>query len=171
MKKFIFAIMVALMLPLGNADARKRDMSDLTSLIKEYKNYDSFDCVSVGGVLLSLMRSMVKSEAAGDPDAMAALSLLKGINHITVADFDGCPRDIKDSFVSRATVILESFDMLMEAKDSESSVVIYGTMNQNADVLNNVIVYAPQDCALICIEGKVPMKDLGAIIESSKKKK
>lgn len=171
MKKFILTMMIALVLPLWNADARKKDMSDLTALIKEYKSYDSFDCVSVGGVLLSLMRSMVRSEAAGDPDAMAALSLLKGINHITVADYDDCPSDIKASFVSRATAILGSFEMLMEAKDSESSIVIYGNMSHNAEILNDVIVYAPQDGALICIEGKISMSDLGTIMESTKKKK
>lgn len=172
MKKFIFAVMIALTIPFSyagasNSGAGKKDMSDLSALIREYKSNDGFDCVSVGGVLLSLARTVAKAEVADDPDAMAALSLLKGVNHITVADYESCSKSVADSFSKKAKAILQDFEMLMEAKDGESSVVLYGTMSNDAKLLKNVIVFAPQDQALICIEGKISMDDLGTIMESA----
>lgn len=164
MKKFIFTLMIALLLPLNHADARKKDVSDMTDLIMEYKNHEDFDCISVGGMLLSLAKGMMRSEARGDHDAMAALSLLNGIKHITIADYGDCAEAVRNSFRRDAEKILRSFEMLLDAKSDGSRMTIYGNTNPDSDIVKGLILYAPDDDAVICIDCKVSMDELGAVL-------
>lgn len=156
--------MIALMLPLNNADARKRNVSDMTDLIEQYKGHDDFDCISVGGMLLSIAKGMMRSEAKGDNDAMAALSLLNGIKHITIADYSDCAPGVKASFRNEAERLLRSFDMLMDAKSDGSRMTIYGNTGPDSDIVKGLILYAPEDDAVICIDCKVSMDELGAVL-------
>jgi len=168
MKKFIFAIMVALMLPLGNADARKRNVSDMTELIREYKGHEDFEYISVGNFLLSLAKGMAKSEARGDSDMIAGLSLLDGIKHITIADYSDCRQGVKAAFTADVRRILEDMDLIMEAKSDDSTMKIYGSMNASASVLNGLVLYTPQEETVICIDGKISIDDLGAIVADAR---
>lgn len=171
MKKLMLAIMLALMLPLAPLQAKKTDMDRLAALVKEYRGEKDFDCVSLGGVALSLIRGVAKAEVSGDADAMAALNVLKGVNHLTIVDFESCTGSVRDSFAMKVKAVLSDSEVLMEAKDGESSMILYGDMDPDGKSVRNIVMFAPQDCALICIQGKFSVSDLGTIAGEMKKKK
>lgn len=164
MKKFIFTLMIALVLPIWNADARKKDVSEMTDLISQYRDNEEFECISVGGVLLSLVKGMVKSEAKGDEDALAVLSLMRGIKHITIADFSDCAPGVKESFRNDASKVLKSLELLIEAKDDDSRMSIYSGSSTDGKTINGLVLYAPDDDAVICIDCKISVDELGALM-------
>lgn len=169
MKKLLMIAMVALMLPLMPAQARKFNYSQVSELIWEYKSNQDFNVVNVGGLGLSLMRAAVRSEG-NDEDARIALSFLKSVKHITVVEYDSCEQSLRDEFTAKLDAVLNGCDMLMDVHDEDSQMTVYGTMTKDGETLKNLVLYAPKDSAVICIEGNLNVKDLSYIVEDAKKK-
>lgn len=81
-----------------------------------------------------------------------------------VVEYDGCDAGVRADFNSRMTRLLSDAELLMEAKDEEDTVRIYGEISEDGNKAKNCVVFVPEDYTLICIFRSIPLKMLmGAI--------
>jgi hypothetical protein len=45
---------------------------------------------------------------------------------------------------------------------------LYGTSSSNGERIDDIILFVPQDCALICLFGKISTEKIADIIEMNK---
>lgn len=160
MKRFTIALLMLAICITGCAQTKKTGCQNdrLMELVSEYSGKDGFEAIRIGSFGTSIMKGAVKVAAAAedDCDARKAEKMMKGINKMAIVSYDSCNSRTRDSFNSRLEKILESSEMLMEMKDDSSSMKIYGSLAPNGNTIHDIIMYAPADCALICLFGSIP---------------
>ncbi len=145
---------VLLAFPLSAAE-RGVNRTRLTAVVRSYSDEAEFEVVPVGGLLLGLLRSAVRMEAAsgGDPDAMSALRLLDGLRKCVIVEYEGCDDKVRESFNRDIAKVLRKADKLMEVKDSDGEVIrLFGTQ-KGEDMIRDVVLFCPESSTLICLYG------------------
>ncbi len=137
----------------------------LERLARQYKGDEGFEMVSIGNLGLRLVRGI--SSVAGDLDAedREALKVFKGLRKLIIIDFEDIPSARKATFTARAEKILKGMDLIMEAKDKDESVRIYGI--DNGKSVRDCILYS-SDGALIVTKGRLNMEAIGKLMEMAK---
>jgi hypothetical protein len=51
--------------------------------------------------------------------------------------------------------MLEGSEMLIEAKDGDDKMKIYGIVDGNGEKVSDFILHTPSECAVICILGSI----------------
>lgn len=168
MKKILIAIM--LLLPIAGF-AHKDSMSTaIDKIIKEAKansSIEGFDVLSLGPTELGLTRSITRLAAIldeDDDDIEQALMMLDGIKKMVIVDYEDASPKNKARFNEKIEHILANEELLMEAKDEEDIVRIYGTSDENGEEIRNFVLYCPEEGDLICISGKISLKDVAPLI-------
>ena len=98
--------------------------------------------------------------AIDDPDAKEALNLLKDIKGLTIFSYEDCSDSGKNRIVRHLDKVLKGSELILEAKDSSSSFSIYGLYNEGAGTVSDLVMFAPEDCALIFVAGSVSMDEI-----------
>lgn len=139
----------------------------ILTLISEYRGQDGFDVVRLGPLGTTLARSVAKIalKVDGDDETAEILKLVNGIRSIAVVDYEDCASSVKDSFNAKLGRILNGTDLLMEVKDDEDHVFIYGVVDEAGDKVQNFVLHVPADCALICMFGTISMDTVAKIAE------
>lgn len=139
----------------------------ILGLVQEYNHKAGFHVIRLGALGTSFVRTAAKIaiKAEGDPEAAEAVKLLNDIKRVAVVEYEECNESEKNSFNSRLEKILAQSDLLMEAKDSEDVMRIYGVVNEDASQVKDFVIHVPNDCALICMFGSIPMDAVAKIIE------
>ena len=52
----------------------------------------------------------------------------------------------------------------MEANDDGEAVRIFGTSKEGTNLVNDVIVYIPTSCTVVCLFGSISLEDLTQMI-------
>jgi len=161
MKKFIIAFLL-LSLPLAVPAQTGEDTvpdKKLMALIREYGGKDGFEVIQVGSLGTSALKTVMKisAKAENDEDVMKALSLMKDIKKMAVVDYEDCTTYVRNSFNSRLEKLLSPAGLLMEIKDGKDTIRMYGIMNEGNNSINDFVMFAPSDCALICLFGSIPV--------------
>lgn len=170
MKKFItlLAIMV-LCLPAiaGNRTGKAVPKDKLFGVISEYRHNDGFHVIRLGNLATSLVRSAAKIavKVDGDQEAAEALRMINGVKKVWVVEYEACSGPVRDSFNSKLKNVLGGSELLMEVKDDEDQVFIYGIVDDDASAVRDFVVYVPEDCALICMFGSISMDAVSKLIE------
>ena len=173
MKKFITLVLLLAVCATGFAGAgtgKGVPKEQLLSLVREYRHKDGVDVVSIGALGTSLARSVAKIAVRidGDTEAVNALKLANGINRVCVVDYEDCAPEVRDSFKSKLEKALSQSELLMEVKDSEDHVRMFGVVNDDASRIKDFVIFVPNDCALVCLFGSIPMEAVGKIVEDMK---
>lgn len=173
MKKLITVLMLLVVCATGFAGGRTGKgvpKEKLLGLITEYRHNDGFDVVNIGSLGTSLARSVAKiaAKAEGEDELFEVLKLANGIKRICVVDYEDCATNVKNSFNAKLETALGQSELLMEVKDSEDNVRMYGVVNEDASKINDFVIYVPNDCAVICLFGTIPMEAVGKIVEDMK---
>lgn len=170
MKKYIITVIILLIATC--AVAKEKDsgvsLSKLNAVISEYSLNDGFDVVNVGKIGTMAIKSLIRLGAMADgdnDDARAALNLISGIKKIAIVDYDDCQESVRKGFEHKLSRILTDKELIMEAKDGGDIMKIYGVIDDKADKLGNFVMYAPQDCALICLFGTIPLSAIASAME------
>ena len=171
MKKFIAIVLLAALTAgsgmTAGAASRKAGSAAVTSLVREYNNKEGFKTVSVGGLGLGLVRVIAKA-AAESPEDRQALELLDGLNKVMVMEYESADSETRREFAAKVEKILENAEKILEVKDRGETVNIYGTSAGNGETIDDIIIFVPQDCALICLFGKISTEKIADIIEMNK---
>lgn len=135
----------------------------VTGLIRDYRLEEGFEVVSVGGLGLGLIRMMAKAAAETEEDK-AAIEIMDHLKKIIVVDYDEVEASRKASFERKINAILDKAEKIMEVKDEDDVVNIYGTGSGDGDTIDDIIIYTPGECALICLFGSISSQKIADLI-------
>ena len=158
MKKIL--LIIALLLPLTAVAAgpgRKVSRSEVSSIISEFRHYDGVEVVKLGWLATAAIKGVVR-HAGNDEDARQIREALRGIKSVTVLEYEDAAPDVRYRIKSRITHALDGRELLMEAKDSDASVQIFGVVDESTGTIRDFILSTPDNCALICLFGSIPME-------------
>ncbi len=165
MKRIIFAVLVlTFLMPYASAGERKFKTREIIGLVNEYKSEQGFDVVSVGSFGLGLVKLVAKMEADTEEDRQA-LRILDNINKVLVVEYEGASDAVRTAFGSKLGHILENAEKVLEVKEDGENLNIYGTSADDGGSIDDLMIYVPEDCTLICILGSVSMEDIGSLVE------
>ena len=119
------------------------------------------EMISIGGVAMKLGKSF--------SGLNKELPIARGIKSMTVVDYGDCPEPVRDKFNARMTSELRGCELLMEAKDGNEKMSIYGTTANDGATISDIIMFVPQDGTLICFFGTISANDLSDLVESAGK--
>lgn len=161
MKRIIVAIMLLAVSVMAFAQTRSQGVpkEKITSLINEYRSYDGFDVIRMNSLGTAAIKALVRMTALSDsdPEIRAALDMIKGIKKIAVVDYEDCDPAVKERFSRKLNRALASSDLLMEAKDGSEVMKMYGLVSDDSAVVRDFVMFAPDDCALICLFGSISL--------------
>lgn len=150
--------------PESKASGRKVNSGDMASLVREYNLYQGFDVVSVSGLGLGLVKMIAKASAENEEDRMA-LEVIDGLRKIIVVDYMAAEQDRKDSFSRKAAGLLKNAEKIIEVKEDGETVNVYGTAASDGDRIDDLIVFIPEECTLICLFGSISSDKIADIVE------
>lgn len=145
------------------AQHKKVNSGAVTDLIREYNLTEGFEAVSVGGLGLGLIRMI--ANASMDEEERAALELMDELRRIVVLDYEDADSSKRESFTRRMTDILDRAEKIMEVKDEGDILNIYGTCADDGDSIDDLIIFSPGDCSLICLFGSISSQKVADLIE------
>lgn len=162
MKKIL--ITLVMLLGLGTAALAGEQNPQLRSLVSSYKGTEGFEIVDIGGIGLGLLKAAART-AAETPEDREALKLFNGLKRLTIVDFSDAAPDLREKFLRKAKRILNSGEMLMEAKDDGETVRIYGTSSADGSLLEDIALLAGD--ALIFIRGTIRTEQIEALMKQA----
>ena len=162
MKKILFTLVM--LLGLGTAALAGEQNPQLRNLVSSYKGTEGFEIVDIGGIGLGLLKAAARN-AADKPEDREALKLFDGLKRLTVVDFSDAPADMREKFLRKANRILNGCELLMEAKDNDETVRIYGTSSKDGSVLEDIALLAGD--ALIFIRGTIRTEQITELMKQA----
>ncbi|MCR5709288.1 MAG: DUF4252 domain-containing protein [Bacteroidales bacterium] len=164
MKRLVLILSILLTVPAWGATTGKTvSKSRITSVISECRLYDGTEMVNLGRTKTAALKGLIRLCSIGDRDAREALKLMRGIHGITVLDFENCTKTDKEHIAKKLERALSGSEMLMEANDKGEKMQLYGVIDDNTGSVSDFVLYAPSDCALICIFGSISMETIAKI--------
>ena len=121
----------------------------------------NIEMVSIGGLALKFGKMINGLEKD--------LPVLRGIKSMIVVDYDDCPGNIKEKFNKKMTSELRGCELLMEAKDGDERMSIYGNPANDGETISDIIMFVPQDGTLVCFFGTIAADDLSKLVNSTGK--
>ena len=164
MKKILITLLM--LLSLGTVALAGEPNRQLRNLVSDYRDTQGFDVVDIGTLGLSLLKAAART-AAETQEEREALKLFNGLKRLTVVDFSEAAPEIKDKFLRKVSRILQGSEMLLEAKDGDETVRIYGTSSDDGNLLEDIALIAGD--ALIFVRGAIRGDQVAALIAQADK--
>lgn len=165
MKKLLILLFLLLPLAAGAKTTGKTiRKADLTSIISEFRRYDGVEVVNLGRLGTAAVKAVARTAARKDPEMREALDLVRGVRKLTVLEYGDSASDVKERLNNRLRAALQGSDLLMEAKDGNSAMRIYGVVDDATGDVSNFVLHAPNDGALIFVSGTLSADMLGKIM-------
>ncbi len=157
MKKFL--LILTLLAPLAAIAAeppRSASRSAIASIVSEFHGYDGVEVVKLGRLATGALKSVVSLAGISDPDTREALKMIEGLKGLTVVEYEDAPSDIRYRMDRRIERALQKCELLMEAKGDDGRMRMFGSVDKKGTV-RDFVIYAPDDCSLICLFGTMSM--------------
>lgn len=167
MKKYL--LILTLLIPLAAfaaEPAKSVSRTEITSIISEFRHYDGVEVVKLGRLATGALKSVIRTAGIGDPDTRQALSMIEGLKGLTILEYEDAPKDIRYRIDRRVERALQKCELLMEAKEGDSRMQMFGSVDDKSGVVRDFVIYAPESGALICLFGKMSMEALKAAMEN-----
>ena len=167
MKKYL--LILTLLIPLAAfaaEPAKSVSRTEITSIISEVRHYDGVEVVKLGRLATGALKSVIRTAGIGDPDTRQALSMIEGLKGLTILEYEDAPKDIRYRIDRRVERALQKCELLMEAKEGDSRMQMFGSVDDKSGVVRDFVIYAPESGALICLFGKMSMEALKAAMEN-----
>lgn len=164
MKKLflILGLMVPMLASAATFGNRANDKR-IGNFIADCRDYEGAEVVHLGSFATSIGKGILKVASIDDPDAREALGLIKDIKSLYVFNYEDCSKGVKEKVNSRLERMLEGSQVLLEAKDGEDNVIIYGVVDEKEGKIKDFILHTPSECAVICILGSISADSLAKL--------
>ena len=160
MKKFLLILtLLAPLAAIAAEPARSVSRSAIASIVSEFRGYDGVEVIKLGRLATGALKSVVGLAGISDPDTREALNLIEGLRGLTVVDYEDASSDIRYRMDRRIERALQKCELLMEAKGDDGRMRMFGSVDAKGTV-RDFVIYAPDDCALICLFGTMSMEVL-----------
>ena len=121
----------------------------------------NIEMVAIGGLALKFGKMINGLERD--------LPIIRGIKNMLVVDYEECPEPIREKFNDKMSRELRGCELLMEAKDGEERMSIYGNSSNDGSTISDIVMFVPQNGALICFFGTISADDLSDLVNSTGK--
>lgn len=160
-KRILFPLLMLLPLAAAAFPARQAmSKRQLSAIISEFRRYEGVEVVRVGGLGTALLRGIAQLSASEDPEIRQVLELARGIRRVSVIEYGDCTPEVRARLVRRLDRALAGSELLMEAKDGDAPVRLYGFVDERTDRLQDLVFHAPGDGTLVCLFGSLPLESL-----------
>lgn len=156
MKKLflILGLMVPMLASAATFGNRANDKR-IGNFIADCRSYEGAEVVHLGSFATSIGKGVLKIASIDDPEANEVLELIKDVRSLYVFNYEDCSKSVKEKVNGRLQKMLAGSQMLLEAKDGEDKVVIYGIVDEEGGKVSDFILHTPSECAVICILGSI----------------
>ena len=164
MKKLL--LILGLMVPMLAAAAtfgNRASKNRIRSFIADCRHYEGAEVVHLGSFATSLGKGILKIVSIDDPETREMLKMIKDVRSLYVLSYEDCSNSVKAKVNSRLEKMLEGSQMLMEAKDGEDKMRIYGIVDEDGEKVSDFILHTPSECAVICILGSISTEAIAKI--------
>ncbi len=177
-KKLIIALILALAtFSLSSAatdGGKKVPRTEIKSIVKDFKRYDDFESVTIGKFMMKLIKSVETMDIDDMDDDESkefenVMKLMKSLDGMIAADYEDCSEAVKAKFNSRMTKALDGVELLMESKDDEDHVYIYGYVTKDGEEIKDLVIFSPEEGNFMCLLGTLKMEYLGELAKSANK--
>lgn len=149
----------------ASASRKAGSTAQVISLVSEFSMCDGFNIVQVGKLGTGLIKKLVKASAdPNDPDEKALLDMINGIKKVSVIEYSECDEATRAKFIKKLEKIIPEENLLMDVKDNGEKVRIFGMVSEDGGSLQDFILHAPDEGALICLFGSISMDALSKLI-------
>lgn len=168
MKRIILMVLLVAAAVVGASAGEKRNLATdaVLQLVMDHRYKQGFETISVGKMGLGLVR-MVLSAEADDPEEKAVLDMIKGLNKFVVVNYEDASQTARAAFAAKLNGLFGNMEKIIEVKDGEDGVNIYGTSVNGGESIDDIMIYIPSDCTLICVLGSISADRIADIIEMS----
>ena len=168
MKRIIFVmLMIAASLTGTEVSGKGRvDSGAVLGLVRTYNPEPGFEVISVGRLGLGLAKLVMSAEAL-DEEERATLELLRDINKVVVVNYDGVDSTKRKAFSTNLVQILDKAEKILEVKEEGEAVNIYGTSVNGGESIDDLMIFIPEDCTLVCILGSISAERIADLIEKA----
>ena len=148
-------------------DAAAAPRRRLVNIVNGFRGTEGFEVVKIGRLGLRLMQAaaQLSHEAAEDADFREALKLMRGIDRLVVAEYGDAQARERELFNGRVRSALKNSGLLMSVNTDGSSVMIYGEVDEGTGKVRDLVVFTPDECALVCIFGHISLEDAMKLAE------
>lgn len=164
MKKLLFIL--GLMVPMlasaatfGNRANKER----IGNFISDCRNYEGAEVVHLGSFAINIGKGVLKIASIDDPEAREVLGLIKDVKSLYVFNYEDCKKSVKEKVNNRLKEMLAGSEVLLEAKEGEDKVIIYGVVDEKGGKVSDFILHTPSECAVICILGSISTDTLAKL--------
>ena len=70
-----------------------------------------------------------------------------------------------NSFERKVSAILDDAEKIIEVKDGGDSLNVYGTMSKKGDRIEDLVIFIPEDCAMICLFGSISTDKIAELVK------
>lgn len=149
MRKFIVSVL-ALLLSVA-AFCGTADKSRLNSVIERYRGTEGFEVINFKPITLSLVKAVAKTRG---------VSAFKDVKTMEIIEYEECPVQLKKEIGERFSDALDGNNLILEAKDTGDVIRIYGTVEDESDVVKDIVLLNLSEGMLMRITGRINLKDL-----------
>ena len=165
MKKIIFVTLSLLIAAfVGIAANRNVDTSIILNTISDYKHASGVQVISIGKLGLGFAKFAANLSAESEEDK-AALAILNGINKVVVFNYEEAPEAKQKELNSKLSQLFNNAEKILEVKDEEDTVNIYGTSVNGGESIDDLMIFIPEDYTLICVLGSISAERIADLIK------
>ena len=165
MKKIIFVTLSLLITSFVSIAANRNiDTKNIVSIISDYKDVSGVEVISVGKLGLGLTKIITNLSAESKEDK-AILALLNGINKLLLVNYEDAALAKRKELNSRLSELFDNAEKILEFKDEEETVNIYGTSANEGKSIHNLMIFIPEDYTLVCVLGSISAEKIADLIK------
>ena len=165
MKKIIFVTLSLWITAFVSIAANRNvDTRNIINTISDYRHVSGVQVISVGKLGLGLAKVVANLSAESEEDK-AALAILNGINKVVVVNYEDATSGKQKELNSKLSKLFNSAEKIIEVKDEEDTVNIYGTSVNRGESIDDLMIFIPEDYTLICILGSISAERIADLIK------
>ena len=165
MKKIIFVTLSLWITAFVSIAANRNvDTRNIINTISDYRHVSGVQVISVGKLGLGLAKVVANLSAESEEDK-AALAILNGINKVVVVNYEDATSAKQKELNSKLSKLFNSAEKIIEVKDEEDTVNIYGTSVNRGESIDDLMIFIPEDYTLICILGSISAERIAELIK------
>ena len=165
MKKIIFVTLSLWITAFVSIAANRNvDTRNIINTISDYRHVSGVQVISVGKLGLGLAKIVANLSAESEEDK-AALAILNGINKVVVVNYEDATSAKQKELNFKLSKLFNSAEKIIEVKDEEDTVNIYGTSVNGGESIDDLMIFIPEDYTLICILGSISAERIADLIK------
>ncbi len=147
------------------AQTTRAKSEEIIAMLHSYGDKDGFEMVTIGKFGINIAKIFAKRSAETKEEKQEILEFMDGLQQMVVLDFEDAASGMKAEFKAKISDFLKMSEKIVEIKDHGESMNIYGSSSNDGEAIDDLIIYAPDDCALICLFGTISARTIAEMME------